>query len=162
MLGALRFDPERYVEALARTAAQRGWVRVPGDPPPERLTSAAILLRDGAVLLEHRAANARVYAGLWDTPGGHVRAGETPSTALRREAEEELGIEVRAAWLALVQDDVDRGSGRRYRHFSWVVTASDGEPRAREGQQLAWVPLEQLPARVDVNPLVVALCGALR
>jgi 8-oxo-dGTP diphosphatase len=31
---------------------------------------------------------------VWDFPGGHVRAGEHPEAALRRELAEELGIEL--------------------------------------------------------------------
>jgi 8-oxo-dGTP diphosphatase len=52
-------------------------------------------LRDGKrVLLCHRSADRRWYADVWDLPGGHVEAGESPSIALVRELREELGISI--------------------------------------------------------------------
>jgi mutator protein MutT len=53
---------------------------------------AALLVRDGRVLLCHRSAGRCWYPDVWDLPGGHVEAGETPSEALARELEEELSI----------------------------------------------------------------------
>jgi len=53
---------------------------------------AALLVRDGRVLLCHRSAGRRWYPDVWDFPGGHVEAGETPRDALARELEEEVSI----------------------------------------------------------------------
>ena len=53
---------------------------------------AALLVRDGRVLLCHRSAGRSWYPDVWDLPGGHVEAGETPREALARELEEELSI----------------------------------------------------------------------
>lgn len=53
---------------------------------------AALLVRDGRVLLCHRSAGRRWYPDVWDFPGGHVEDGESPIKALARELEEELGI----------------------------------------------------------------------
>ncbi|HUI69478.1 MAG TPA: NUDIX domain-containing protein [Spirochaetia bacterium] len=51
--------------------------------------------REGRLLLQKRASTKDTYPGLWDTSvGGHVRAGELVPDALRREAREELGIEI--------------------------------------------------------------------
>jgi 8-oxo-dGTP diphosphatase len=54
---------------------------------------AAALVRDNSILLCHRSPTRRWYPNVWDLPGGHVEAGETPHQALARELSEELGID---------------------------------------------------------------------
>jgi 8-oxo-dGTP diphosphatase len=50
--------------------------------------------RTGAVLLQHRDANAPVSPNQWTVPGGRVEPGETPQAAARREVLEETGLVV--------------------------------------------------------------------
>lgn len=54
-----------------------------------------LVLQDGAgkVLTTQRPADKRL-ALLWEFPGGKVENGESPEQALRREIQEELGIEL--------------------------------------------------------------------
>lgn len=104
---------------------------------------------DGAVLLAQRPPG-KPYAGWWEFPGGKLEAGESVEQALARELHEELGITVREAWPWVVREHVYphahvRLSFRR-------VPAWSGEPRAREGQALAW----REPARIDLAPLLPA------
>ena len=54
--------------------------------------TAAVLVRDGRVLLCHRHPNQRWYPDVWDIPGGDLDVNETPAAALRRELREELGV----------------------------------------------------------------------
>jgi 8-oxo-dGTP diphosphatase len=55
---------------------------------------AAVIVRDGRVLLCHRCPDRQWYPNVWDFPGGHVEAGESATTALVRELREELGIAI--------------------------------------------------------------------
>ena len=45
------------------------------------------------ILIAKRKANTHL-AGLWEFPGGKLEAGEIPLDALKRELQEELGIQV--------------------------------------------------------------------
>ena len=53
---------------------------------------AAIIIRDGRILLTQRKASDGA-AFRWETPGGKVDGGEGDAEALRRELREELGVE---------------------------------------------------------------------
>jgi len=56
--------------------------------------TAAVIERDGKVLCARRKAGL-VAGGLWEFPGGKLEEGEDPEKGLRRELEEELGVEAR-------------------------------------------------------------------
>jgi 8-oxo-dGTP diphosphatase len=55
---------------------------------------AALVVRDGRVLLCHRSPERQWYPDVWDLTGGHVEAGESPARALVRELREELGVTI--------------------------------------------------------------------
>ena len=61
---------------------------------------AAVLVRDGRVLLCLRSRQRRWSPCMWDLPGGHVERGESDPTALARELCEELGVTVAPAAIA--------------------------------------------------------------
>lgn len=60
---------------------------------PTVLVAAGAILEGGRVLLTRRKAGTHLE-GLWELPGGKVQPGEDPREALRRELQEELGIDV--------------------------------------------------------------------
>lgn len=55
--------------------------------------AAALIVRDGRILISQRMADA-CNGSLWELPGGKVDFGECPRTALEREMREELGMQV--------------------------------------------------------------------
>jgi 8-oxo-dGTP diphosphatase len=57
------------------------------------VVAAAVIFRDGRVLLTRRA-DGQHLAGLWEFPGGKLEPGESPEETLVRECREECGIEV--------------------------------------------------------------------
>jgi 8-oxo-dGTP diphosphatase len=87
---------------------------------------AAVLVRDGRVLLCLRSPQRRWSPCLWDLPGGHVERGESDPVALARELGEELGVTVAPATIAatlpevrIIDDEVDMRV--------WVVHDWSGE-----------------------------------
>jgi len=58
---------------------------------PVLIVVAAVILRDGRVLLGRREAGSHLEHH-WEFPGGKVEPGEDPPTALARELAEELGV----------------------------------------------------------------------
>ena len=78
----------------------------------------------------------------WEFPGGKVEANESVPQALARELNEELGIQVTQCepFCEIEHDYADK---KVHLHF-WQVTQFDGEPFGCEGQQLAWVAINEL------------------
>lgn len=102
----------------------------------------AIVERNGAVFAARRNAE-RSAGGLWEFPGGKIEAGETAEEALRRELQEELGVDV------AVGPFVDRslsGVGTARIELSCYVAQFEGEdPTASSDHDaMQWVPLEEL------------------
>lgn len=62
--------------------------------PPLEVVIGVVLSGDGRFLVQPRAGDPAM-AGLWEWPGGKVRAGEPRREALAREVEEETGLAVR-------------------------------------------------------------------
>lgn len=63
-------------------------------PPRRRIrvVGAAIFER-GLLLIVRRPAH-ETGAGMWEFPGGKIELGESPAQAIKREIEEELGIQI--------------------------------------------------------------------
>ena len=61
-------------------------------PKPELTVVGAVIVRNGLVFCTRRANG--LEAGKWEFPGGKVEPAETPAQALRREIQEELGVDI--------------------------------------------------------------------
>lgn len=109
-----------------------------------RVVVGAAIVRSG-LLLAARRTSPPGAAGRWELPGGKVEAAETPSAALTREVEEELGCVVAVdRWL-----DGEQPIGTTHVLRVAVCRIEAGEPRPGEDHdELRWLAPEDLD-RVD-------------
>lgn len=129
------------------------------DLPVLLVSAVALIDVDGRVLLACRPPG-KSMAGLWEFPGGKVHDGETPESALIRELQEELGIDVTEACLAPFTF-----ASHTYDDFHllmplFVCRVWDGVVSPREGQELKWVrprDMEDYPMPPADVPLVAML-----
>ena len=117
-------------------------------------------------LLGARRTAPAELAGGWELPGGKVDAGEEPLDALRREAREELGVDIEVG-VHLVGPHAD-GTwplGTGYRMHVWLAAVSDGVPQPLEDHdELRWltsVDLYAVPWLPADLPIVRALASRL-
>ena len=126
---------------------------------------AAVVVEGNKVLLTQRKRGTHL-AGAWEFPGGKVEPGEDPRAALRRELDEELGIDVsvgeivdvtfhRYAGQASVQSKgpvprIDSGvHGAEDKavlllFFEATRTPHSAEPRARDVAAFRWAGAGEL------------------
>jgi len=108
--------------------------------------SAYILHNNNHVLLMHRTFNAPTHPGYWGLFGGKIESGETPEMAVKREAQEELGINLENVKLFKTYNQEDR-YGKQIRYvFTGLLVFSLEELRANqnEGQDLNLFSLDDL------------------
>jgi 8-oxo-dGTP diphosphatase len=121
---------------------------------------AAGILRNaaGAVLITERLCDGP-YNGLWEFPGGKIRAGESTAAALQRELHEELGIAVDSVepFMTLSHTYPDRSVELEF----FLVTRWCGVPTGVEGQRIRWVEIAELDAG-ELLPADAPLVRALQ
>ncbi|WKA54990.1 NUDIX hydrolase [Planococcus shixiaomingii] len=119
--------------------------------------SSVILIQEGKVALIKRVLEGREY---YVFPGGGVEPGETPEQAARREAFEELGVEVEVqALVAVVQYN-----GTQFFFSAQLLSGEIGTGNGEEFTDLKrdrgtyepmWVDIAQL-TQMNVKPREVA------
>ena len=86
--------PVRTVCQARRAGTQAGLpVRAPRRPTPHYDVGVGVVWHNDRVLIARRPPKG-LLAGLWEFPGGKVQPGESLPECVRRELEEELGIDV--------------------------------------------------------------------
>jgi ADP-ribose pyrophosphatase YjhB (NUDIX family) len=123
-------------------------------PDAPRVGVGAVILDRDRVLLVKRGQPPS--QGKWSIPGGLVHLGERIEDALRREVQEECGVEVRLLGLCGVIDRVRHAppdgapAPRVHYHYviiDYVATVESGVPRAgSDAAEVRWVPIRELEA----------------
>lgn len=108
---------------------------------PPLIVTAAIIVRDGRVLVTRRRPDVP-YPDLWEFPGGKMEPGEDPRDCLIRELREELGIGIE------VQEVFDvtyyRYPERPVLILSYRCRWCDGTIQDLEVAEHKWVPPRSL------------------
>ena len=101
---------------------------------------AAVVERDGRYLITRRLEGTHL-AGLWEFPGGKTLPEEKPEDALKRELQEELGVEAEVGELI---ETVDWTYPEKSVRLLFFRCALRGEPCPQERQEMLWIEAAQL------------------
>ncbi|MBZ5597118.1 MAG: (deoxy)nucleoside triphosphate pyrophosphohydrolase [Acidobacteriia bacterium] len=105
---------------------------------------AALIMKDGKVLVCQRTRH-QTMPLKWEFPGGKIEAGEQPRDALRRELEEELGIDARIGEeVARICHKYKNGGAVELRFY--VVHQYKGEIENRIFRDIRWARRSELPS----------------
>ncbi|GAA5444246.1 8-oxo-dGTP diphosphatase [Microbulbifer sp. NBRC 101763] len=96
---------------------------------------------DGKILIARRPDHLHM-GGRWEFPGGKVEEGESVQQALSRELREEVAIEI-TELVPLVEIRHEYPE-KTVLLDTWQVTAFTGEAMGQEGQETAWVAVQEL------------------
>jgi|SRR3989344_7230980 len=105
----------------------------------------AIIIKDGLMLLAKRKGS--FAAGTYGSVGGHLKFGESPIDGVKREAREELGIEIENLVFATCTS-INR-YGKHYIDISFTASISKGEPKICEPEKIetiGWFPIDNPPS----------------
>jgi 8-oxo-dGTP diphosphatase len=108
-----------------------------------RMVAAALILRGGEVLICQRRPD-QPMALKWEFPGGKMEPGESAEQALKRELEEELGIDAVIGTRVAHTRHTYRSGGAVDLQF-FVVHTYQGELRNVIFNEFRWCPLKDLP-----------------
>ena len=135
-------EPMEQIEPLRATVFSR--------PTPASAGDAAIIDKEGRILLVRRADN-----GKWAMPGGALEVGETPADGAVREALEETGVHCQARSLVGVFDSRLCGTPTRHHLYQFVFLCEPSEERPEQPSHAievlgtGWFPEDGLPEDID-------------
>jgi A/G-specific adenine glycosylase len=125
---------------------------------PHYDVTAAVIVRDDARILLARRRQEDMLGGLWEFPGGKREDGETLQTALKRELQEEMDIEIEVGEPIITLSHA-------YTHFRITLYAFEsrllrGTPRCIECDEFRWATykdLDELPMAVTDRKIAHAI-----
>jgi 8-oxo-dGTP diphosphatase len=104
---------------------------------------AAVIEREGQILVGQRRKTDS-HGLKWEFPGGKVERGESPSAALARELEEELGIQAHIG-REIVRYSHEYPKRATILLIFFSVTKYQGEPQSLAFERILWESPQKLP-----------------
>ena len=103
--------------------------------------AAGVLRRENKVLIGKRPESGTL-GGLWEFPGGKIELGESPELALRRELQEELGIDAEIG--KILHSSCHNYGDKGILLLFFAVDYWKGDPRSLHHESIEWVVLDEL------------------
>ena len=104
--------------------------------------TAAILEKNGKILIAKRKTGDKLFAGLWEFPGGKVEEGETPEECMARELKEELDIEVEVG--ELITSNKHKYPHGIFELLAYRVKHISGEMVLNDHEEMKWVTADEM------------------
>ncbi len=108
----------------------------------KKYIAAAVIEKNGKILIAQRSQQAKCHPGFWEFPGGKVEAGETLQECLKRELYEELSIH------AEIGEQLCTSSfylnNTEYDMCVFMIRSFQGEIKLNEHSACAWVTPAEL------------------
>ena len=104
--------------------------------------TAAILEKDGKILIGKRKTGDELFAGLWEFPGGKIEDGETPEECMARELMEELEIEVEVG--ILITSNKHRYPNGIFELLAYRVQHICGNFVLNDHDEIKWITIDEL------------------
>ncbi|MCU0226219.1 MAG: (deoxy)nucleoside triphosphate pyrophosphohydrolase [Bryobacterales bacterium] len=111
-------------------------------PRPPLLVVAAVIKRNGRFLIAQRRSTGS-FPLKWEFPGGKLEAGESPKQALRRELQEELGVDAEIG-AEIGRYECAYPNFRKVTILFFDVPSFEGEPANLAFQQFVWEERQHL------------------
>lgn len=118
----------------------------PRKPVPHYDVAAAVTVRDDGRVLVARRRQDDMLGGLWEFPGGKREDGETLPDALRREMQEEMGVEVEVGEEMIVVEHAYTHFRITLHAFACRLQADSPPPQCIECDDFRWATPEEIAA----------------
>ena len=120
--------------------------------------TAAVIEQGGKVLIAKRPGGDRL-AGLWEFPGGKIEDGESPEECLRRELQEEFGVDTSIG--EFLSESVYHYDNISIRLMAYRTSLVRGKLEPNDHDAYAWVNLHEM-GTYDFAPADVPFVEQLR
>ena len=110
-------------------------------PPPRRTAVAAVIERDGRVLICQRSRHDS-HPLKWEFPGGKIENGESPAVCAARELREEMDVRIETGDV-IAESEHDYGD-KVVRLIAVRAILLDGHIRLHDHDEIRWVAIPEM------------------
>jgi mutator protein MutT len=113
---------------------------------------AVIVSNQGKLFLSQRGPLSKNERGLWEFPGGSVEFGETVADALKREIQEEYGVQIEVGELLDIVDHILPEEKQHWVSPTFICRIIQGEPAILEPgkcSQIGWFMPDEVPVNLS-------------